>query len=84
MPPANLVGLEPLIVAVIKLSVSVSGDDVVLSWPEEFSSFSLEETGNLNPPFWQVVSSERTTTAVSVVVTLPLAGTPRFFRLATE
>jgi hypothetical protein len=64
-----------------EISVSVSGNNVIISWPVAASGFTLEQSGTLNPATWQAVpqTANNNGTTMSVVLTAP-AGT-MFYRL---
>ena len=65
-----------------KLSVSLAGKNVVVSWPASASNFVLESTSTLSPPNW----APDTSSGVAVVgdqatVTIVAASGTKFYRL---
>ena len=65
-----------------ELSAVYTGGQMTLSWPTNFSGFSLESTPNLDSPTWSTVSTPPGTTNDLNIVTNPTSGHPQFFRLA--
>jgi len=66
-----------------QLSITISGGSLVISWPTSAVGFNLESTTNLNPPVvWTPVSSPAPVIVGDrYVVTLPIGGGNKFFRL---
>jgi uncharacterized repeat protein (TIGR01451 family) len=64
------------------LGVSVSGRQIVLSWPQAASNYELETTANLTPAAtWVSVTNSAVLSAGQYTVALPITGTQKFFRL---
>jgi len=64
------------------LTIALSGPDAVLSWPTNFSGFTLQSTASLNPP----VSWTNSTTPVAIsgsqyMVTNRTSAAAQFYRL---
>ncbi|HEY3855867.1 MAG TPA: hypothetical protein VGO67_15870 [Verrucomicrobiae bacterium] len=68
---------EPRAAAVPAPVLSISGNrqNVVVSWPENFSDFVLQTTQVLSPPTWINL------TVATNSITLPVTNTHQFFRL---
>jgi hypothetical protein len=64
------------------LSLSVSGGNVVVSWPYSTGTYTLQSCADLGLADWQNVAAPPTQVGNTVQVTLPLTGNPRFFRLS--
>ena len=66
-----------------QLTMTSSGADVILSWPQDAEGFTLESATNLVSPTW---TTNNLPTPVIVIgqytVTNPISGTQQFFRLA--
>ncbi|MHB8522355.1 MAG: hypothetical protein ACYDH9_16565 [Limisphaerales bacterium] len=63
-------------VAPAKLVISLTGNNVTISWPQALSGFTLESTDNLTTPSWGPVQGVTTNSAV-----IPLGGGAKFYRL---
>ena len=63
------------------LAISLSGGDVVISWPAPSTGFVLEEKNNLTGGTWATVTGTPTVVAGRNTLTLTRTGTTRFFRL---
>ncbi len=63
------------------LTLNPSGPDVVLTWPTNATSFTLHSTTNLMSPLWNTVSPAPVVVNGQNVVTNPISGTQRFYRL---
>jgi hypothetical protein len=63
------------------LSVTKFGNDFVVSWPTSFAGYALEGTVSLSSPVWQTVSEQVNQMNGQNVVTIPISGNARFFRL---
>jgi len=64
------------------LDISLSGANVILTWPANASGYNLESTTNLTPPtVWSAVSPRPTVVDGQYIVTNAIAGTQQFFRL---
>ena len=55
--------------------------NVVLSWPTDFTGFTLESNTNLNTNTWGVVSPAPAVNGTNNVVTNTVSGSTRFYRL---
>jgi hypothetical protein len=67
---------------VLTVTLGPSGRDVILSWPDSFTGFILEETARLAAPLnWSEVSTPVATTDGVNKVTLPSEAGARFYRL---
>ena len=55
--------------------------NVVLSWPTDFTGFTLESNTNLNTNIWSVVSPAPAVNGTNNVVTNAVSGSTRFYRL---
>ncbi len=66
------------------LSISVTNDQVLLSWPDSPTGFRLQSTANLDPPIqWTTVNAPVLvdTNKGQNLVLLPVGGANEFFRL---
>jgi alpha-tubulin suppressor-like RCC1 family protein len=64
-------------------SISVSGTNVVVSWPANNFPFYLQSATNLVPPVaWTIVLSPTNIIGDQVFVTNPIAGPQQFYRLS--
>jgi hypothetical protein len=67
------------------LSVSASGSDVAVQWPEYATNFVLESTTRLNPPMvWAAVTNAPATINGFFRVTVDGSEAARFFRLREQ
>jgi hypothetical protein len=63
-------------------SISLSGSNVVVSWPTDQCGFSLQSATNLAPPVvWSAVSPGPVTISNQFGVTTPITGPQAFYRL---
>lgn len=64
-----------------ELSVSVSGNNVIISWPSSASGFTLQQSSSLNPATWEAVQQtiNNNGTTMSIIVTAPAGN--MFYRL---
>lgn len=60
-----------------RLSIAPSGNNVVVSWATNFTSFGLQAATNLTTAPWQPVAG-----VVNNSVTVPASGRQRYFRLS--
>ena len=65
-----------------QLSVSVSGQNVTISWPSSSTGFTLQETASLNSPNWQAVPQTVNTNGATLSITLTAPAGTMFYRLA--
>jgi hypothetical protein len=64
------------------LNIQKAGTNVILSWPTNFTNFSLFSTTNLGPPVWTPASTNHSGVVNGQnVVTNPIAGRQRYYRL---
>jgi hypothetical protein len=63
------------------LAITLSGGDVVISWPAPSTGFVLEENNNLSGAAWTTVAGTPTVVAGRNTLTVTRTGTTRFFRL---
>jgi transposase-like protein len=68
-------------VAPLILTAAFSGGNVELTYPPWAGGFVLQTTTNLVSAQWTVVTNSPAVTASTIVVTLPVSGGDRFFRL---
>jgi hypothetical protein len=65
-----------------KLTVAVSGQNLVISWPASATGYVLEHTAQVAAPAsWTTVTATPTTANGITSVTVPIAAGPEFFRL---
>lgn len=64
------------------LSINASGTNIVVSWPYSTPAYNLNSSASLNPPSWQSVTNQPALVGNQMQVTLPAAGSTRFFRLS--
>jgi hypothetical protein len=64
-----------------QMSVSVSGQNVIISWPSPSTGFTLQESTSLNPATWEAVQQtvKDNGTTVSLILTAPAGN--MFYRL---
>ena len=66
----------------LNVTISSSGKNVILTWPNNFTGFNLQSSTTLSPPIWTtnnlaapvVINGQNT-------ITNPISGTQQFFRL---
>ena len=63
------------------LSVSISGGNLVVSWPLSAAGFTLQSRSSLTSGTWAAVTASPQTVNNTFQVTVPLSGTSQFFRL---
>lgn len=63
------------------LSLSRTGTSLAISWPNNFSGFSLESTPTLSPANWGAVQNPVTPTGNTFQVVVEATGQAQFFRL---
>lgn len=64
------------------LGISLSGGQVVITWPSSGGSYALESTAALGPANWQSAGLTPTVDGGLLKVTVPPTASPRFFRLS--
>jgi hypothetical protein len=63
-------------------TLSIAGNEITLSWPNNDADFELQSSQNLtNPESWQTVTEPVTTSDDADSVTLPMTVPATFFRL---
>jgi uncharacterized repeat protein (TIGR03803 family) len=60
----------------------IGNSNVVLSWPTNFTGFTLEANTNLGSNVWSVVSPAPSVSGTNNVVTNAISGAARFYRLS--
>jgi hypothetical protein len=64
------------------LMITRSGNNVVLSWPSAAVGFALQQTPGLAPASWAPVNIVPSDDGVTKSVTVPIANSGSFYRLA--
>lgn len=64
------------------LEISLSGNQITVSWPALATGYRLEQTTTLTDPQWQAVDADPTPNGNLLQVTLAADGAARFLRLA--
>ena len=65
-----------------QLAIIPSAANVILSWPTNFTGFTLQSTTNLVSPVWITNSPTPVIVNGQLAVTNPISGTQQFFRLS--
>jgi uncharacterized repeat protein (TIGR03803 family) len=66
----------------LQLAITLSGADVILSWPTNATNFTLQSTTNLvSSAAWRTNSSAPVSVSGQYVVTNPITGSQMFYRL---
>jgi hypothetical protein len=65
----------------VQLNMSLSGHTLTFSWSSAANGYVLQSTPSLNPTAWTNVTNSVSTMNGQEVVTVPLSGSPQFFRL---
>jgi uncharacterized repeat protein (TIGR03803 family) len=65
-----------------QLTIASSGQNVLLSWPTNFTDFTLQSTPSLASPVWTTNLPPPVVVSGQNTVTNPISGTQQFFRLA--
>jgi hypothetical protein len=66
-----------------KVAITLSGSNVILTWPTNATGFTLQYTTNLvSPEVWTNVSPSQVIVNGQNTVTNPLSGTQKFYRLS--
>jgi uncharacterized repeat protein (TIGR03803 family) len=63
------------------LSIAHSGTNVILSWPDTATGFTLQSTANLLPPAWTTVTNTPVIVNSQYTVTNAISTISRFYRL---
>jgi DNA-binding beta-propeller fold protein YncE len=70
------------VVFIPTLTINETGTNVVLSWPAAAANYNLYSTTNLTNPDWFAVPGLRGTNLTSFLMTNPITGSAKFFRLS--
>jgi uncharacterized repeat protein (TIGR03803 family) len=65
-----------------QLTITCSGPNSVLTWPNSATGFTLQSTTNLAAPVWSTVSATPAVVNGLNTVTNPVSGKQQFFRLS--
>jgi uncharacterized repeat protein (TIGR03803 family) len=65
-----------------QLAITPSGANVILTWPTNFTGFTLQSTTNLGSPVWSTNLPAPVVVNGQFTVTNPISGTQQFFRLS--
>jgi hypothetical protein len=83
-PGAAATSQTALLSVLPKLSVSVTGANLTIRWPDSAPPFALEQTGALLTPattVWTPAGGTQSTVGGVTTATLPLPAAPTFYRL---
>ncbi|MDB6056891.1 MAG: hypothetical protein JWO95_735 [Verrucomicrobiales bacterium] len=72
---------EVIVSAPPQLSVALSNNNAVVSWPAAATGFALQSTSNVGATNWSTVTQNRSTNNGTIFYTTPLGSVPAFFRL---
>ena len=64
-----------------QLSVSVSGQNIIISWPSPSTGFTLQQSASLNPATWEAVPQPVNNNGTTMSVTLTAPAGDMFYRL---
>lgn len=85
MPSANLVALShaagPDGLPAPALATSLSGGNIILSWPVDFTSYTLQSRTGVTTGNWNDVGGTPGISARNYQLTVPASGQQQFFRL---
>jgi len=73
--------ITELIVSPLRLSITRSGPNVIVSWPASAAGYQLYSTSSLSPASWTLVAQSPTPSGDQLTVTLPASSAAQFFRL---
>ncbi len=65
-----------------RLTITRSGNNVIICWPSPSTGFKLQQTVSLAPGSWTDVSQTPTDNGTTKCVTLPIASATTFYRLS--
>ena len=65
-----------------QLTIIPSGQSVILTWPTNYTGFTLQSTTNLVSPVWTTNSPAPVVVNGQNTVTNPISGTQQFYRLS--
>lgn len=68
-------------VSLVNLSASVSGNNIVLSWPAASGGYVLQQSPSVLPPVWTNVTNAVNTVGNENQVTVPSGGPQQFYQL---
>lgn len=71
-------------VALPALSVTIQGDNVIISWPATATGLALQSTTTLSPPAWQDSGLAPVMEGDRFKVTVTVSGSSKFFRLISR
>src|SRR5262249_5159862 len=66
----------------VELNLTVSGSNLVLSWPTNFTGYILQSTTNFPSAVWTTNLQALVVFNGQSTVTNPISGTQQFFRLS--
>jgi uncharacterized repeat protein (TIGR03803 family) len=64
------------------LSILSIGNNIILTWPDTSSEFSLQSTTNLSSGAWSIVADPTVVTNGQTMVTTPVSNTQEFYQLS--
>jgi uncharacterized repeat protein (TIGR01451 family) len=81
--PSKANNLASVKTIVEQMTIARSGNNIVVSWPTDVGTYTLESANSLTPPItWTTVSSPPVQTVGSMnTVTIPIGSGSRYFRL---
>lgn len=65
-----------------KLTITRQGSDVLVSWPAQYSNYTLQSALAITTNGWSTYPGPFATNSTSVTATNVISGSPRYFRLA--
>jgi hypothetical protein len=65
-----------------QLTITPSAANVILTWPTNFTGFTIQSTTNLTSPVWTTNLPAPVVVNGEYTVTNPISGTQQFFRLS--
>ncbi len=66
------------------LSITIAGDEIVLSWPAAASNFQLESSSDLSGNDWSTEPGLIVQKGTNLTVALPIASVSHFYRLKSQ
>jgi hypothetical protein len=63
------------------LSIGITGNQLLLSWPSNLAGYLLESSPDLLSPAWSAVTNQTVVNPTGQSVLLPLSSTQQFFWL---
>ncbi len=72
---------DPTLPAPPTLSIRKDGDNVIISWPDSATGYTLEATANLTTPSWSDVTEQQVPVDNQITVTVPVNQAPKYLRL---